>query len=60
MLQKRQQAFVMQIVNPPVKLDVIQGVMSLAEVAVKVAALTLALAVVKAHPNNKPNLFIRL
>nr|WP_308397088.1 hypothetical protein [Prevotella sp.] len=50
----------MQIVNPPVKLDVIQVVMSLAEVAVKVAALTLALAVVKAHPNNKPNLFIRL
>ena len=50
----------MQIVNPPVKLDVIHVAMSLAEVAVKVAALTLALAVVKAQPNNKPNLFIRL
>lgn len=37
----------MQIVNPHVKLDVIQVVMSLAEVAVKVAALTLALAVVR-------------
>lgn len=68
MQPKRQQAVVIQIVNPPVKLDVIQVVMLLAEVAAKVVATTLAQAVAKTPApvvvevplGNSSDLFMRL